>query len=165
MTENNAVTTATHDSATGELVITRQFGASRERVFRAFTDPDQLARWFGPVGFTVPRETVDLDPRPGGHQHFVMVKEDDPDLISPVNARFLEVVENELLIGTEEFIGIPGVQEATTMTLRIQFEDGGDGGTRLVIQQGPYAPALEPMAQAGWDGSFTKLDAFLAEAG
>ena len=165
MTENNAVTTATRDPATGELVISRDFGSPRERLFRAFTDPDQLARWFGPVGFTVPRETVDLDPRPGGHQHFVMVTEDDPELISPVNARFLEVVENELLIGTEEFIGVPGVQQPTTMTLRIEFENRGDGGSRLVIQQGPYAPAMEPMAKAGWDSSFTKLDVLLAEAG
>ncbi len=132
-------------------------------MFRAFTDPDQLARWYGPAGFTVPRETVDIDPRPGGHQHFVMVKEDDPEVTSPVNARFLEVVENDALIGTEEFIGVPGLQEPTTMTLRLEFEDLGEDRTRLVIKQGPYAAAMEPMAKNGWDSSFTKLDALLAE--
>ncbi len=163
MTDNDPVTTATHDASTGELVITRDFDAPREQVFRAFTDPDQLARWFGPVGFTVARETVDIDPQAGGHQHFVMVKEDDPELTSPVNARFLEVVENDALIGTEEFIGVPGLQEPTTMTLRIEFTDVGENRTRLVIQQGPYAAAMEPMAKDGWDSSFTKLDALLAE--
>lgn len=158
-----AVTTATHDAATGELVITRDFDVPRARLFRAFTDPDLLAQWYGPVGFTVPRETIELNARPGGHQHFVMVKDDDPQLTSPVNARFIDVVENEALIGTEEFIGVPGVQEPTTMTMRIEFQDVGDGRTRLVIQQGPYAAAMEPMAKDGWDSSFTKLDALLSQ--
>jgi uncharacterized protein YndB with AHSA1/START domain len=161
MTDSSAETTATHDTATGELVITRDFDAPRARLFRAFTDPDEIAEWFGPVGFTVPRESVELDPKPGGHQHFVMVKQDDPQVTSPVNARFLDVVENEALIGTEEFIGVPGVQEPTTMTLRIEFRDIGDDRTQLVIQQGPYAPAMELAARDGWDSSFTKLDALL----
>ena len=42
-------------TATEELVITRVFDAPRELVYRAFTDPDQLAQWFGPVGYSVPR--------------------------------------------------------------------------------------------------------------
>ncbi len=163
MTEHDPVTKATHDATTGELVISREFDAPREQVFRAFTDPDQLARWYGPVGFTVPRDGVDIDARAGGHQHFVMVKEDDPKLTSPVNVRFLEVVENDALIGTEEFIGVPGLQEPTTMTLRIEFAEAGANRTKLVIQQGPYAAAMEQMAKDGWDSSFTKLDALLAE--
>ena len=161
MTDSSAETTATHDATTGELVISRDFDAPRERLFRAFTDPDEIAEWFGPAGFTVPRETVELDPQPGGHQRFVMVKQDDPQLTSPVNARFLDVVENEALIGTEEFVGVPGVQQPTTMTLRIEFRDLGDGRTRLIIQQGPYAAAMESAAKDGWDSSFSKLDALL----
>lgn len=154
--------TTTH-STSGELILTRDFAAPRERVFLAFTDPDHLAQWYGPVGFSVPRDTVDLEPRPGGHQRFVMVKDDNPTLTSPVDARFTQVVENELLAGSEEFIGLPGVQEATTMTMRVEFRDVEGGGTRLVIQQGPYTPELEPAAKAGWESSFTKLDALLAE--
>lgn len=153
--------TTTH-STTGELIISRVFAAPREIVYRAFTDPDELARWFGPVGFSVPRDTVDVDPRPGGHQRFVMVKDDNPTVTSPVDARFTQVVENELLVGSEEFVGVPGVQEPTTMTMRLEFHDADGGGTRLVIQQGPYTPELEPMAKAGWESSFTKLDALLA---
>lgn len=66
------------------------------------------------------------------------------------------------LVGSEEFIGVPGVQEPTTMTMRLEFHDADGGGTRLVIQRGPYTPELEPMAKAGWESSFTKLDALLA---
>lgn len=143
-----------------ELVITRTFDAPRELVYRAFTDPDQLARWFGPVGFTVPRDTVDVDARVGGHQRLVMVSDDDPQLRSPVNATFTEVVENELLVGTEVIQGVPGL-EGVTMTARFEFHDEG-GRTRLVIRQGPFTEQMEDMTRQGWTSSFTKLDALLA---
>jgi len=159
LTETGVITS---HSKTGELIITRDFDAPRERVFRAFTDPDDLAGWFGPVGFSVPRDTVDIDPRPGGHQRFVMVNDENPTMTSPVDARFTQVVDNELLVGSEEFVGVPGVQDPTTMTMRLEFHDADGGGTKLVIQQGPYTPELEPMAKAGWESSFTKLDALLA---
>jgi uncharacterized protein YndB with AHSA1/START domain len=151
----------TDETATKELVITRVFDAPRELVYRAFTDPDQLAQWFGPVGFSVPRDTVDIDARTGGHQRFVMVSDDDPSMRSAVNARFTEVIENELLVGGEDWEGIPGAQESTGMYMRIEFHDEG-GKTRLVLRQGPYTEQVEGMARAGWDSSWTKLDALLA---
>jgi len=145
-----------------ELVISRVFDAPRELVYRAFTDPDQLALWFGPVGFTVPRDTVDLDVRVGGHQRFVMVGDDNPGWRSPVDITFTAVVENELLVGTEEFQGMPGVQPPTSMSMRLEFRDEPGGRTRLIITQGPYTRAGAQMAQAGWESSFTRLDPLLA---
>ncbi len=53
----------TQTAASQELIISRVFDAPRELVYRAFTDPDQLAQWFGPVGYSVPRDTVDIDAR------------------------------------------------------------------------------------------------------
>ncbi|MGD0608266.1 MAG: SRPBCC domain-containing protein, partial [Streptosporangiaceae bacterium] len=50
----------------------RVFDASRELVYRAFTDPGQLAQWFGPSGCSVPRDSIEIDARPGGHLRFVM---------------------------------------------------------------------------------------------
>src|ERR1022692_4800442 len=109
----------THPAKDNELVITKIFDAPRELVYRAFTDPDQLAQWFGPVGFSVPRDTVEIDARVGGQYKFVMVSDDDPSMAPPVNATFTEVVENELLAGSEEFVGVAGMQEPCTMnTLR-----------------------------------------------
>lgn len=138
-----------------ELEITRYFDAPRELVYRAFVDPDQLARWFGPVGWSVPRETVDIDARPGGHQRFVMVSDADPAMRSPVDARFIEVVENGLLVGSGELQGVE-------MRTRLEFHDEPDGRTRLVLRQGPYTMEMEGRAQEGWVTSFTKLDALLA---
>ena len=52
------------------IEITRIFDAPRELVYQAFTDPDQLAQWFGPVGCSVPRDSIEIDARPGGHLRF-----------------------------------------------------------------------------------------------
>jgi uncharacterized protein YndB with AHSA1/START domain len=141
------------------LEITRVFDAPRALVYQAFTDPDQLARWFGPVGWSVPRETVDIDARVGGHQRFVMVNDADPDSTSPVDGTFAEVVENELLVGTEE-VDIPG-QPKISMTVRLEFHDEG-GRTRLVLRQGPFVDEMFGGAREGWGSSFTKLDALLS---
>ena len=146
---------------TNELVITRTFDAPRELVYKAFTDPDQIAQWFGPVGFSVPRDTVSIDARVGGHQRLTMVSDDDPEMVSPVDSTFTEVIENELLVGTEKWEGVPGQQEGGEMYARIEFHDEG-GKTRLVIRQGPYTDEVLDMARQGWESSFTKLDALLA---
>ena len=150
------------DQATShELVITRIFDAPRELVYRAFTDPDQLAQWFGPVGFSVPRDTVDIDARVGGRQRFVMVSDENPGLRSAVDARFTEVIENELLVGTQEVEGVPGAQGLVTMSLRLEFHDDG-GKTRLLLRQGPFTKQMEDMSREGWNSSFTRLDTLLA---
>ena len=138
-----------------DLVITRIFDAPRAMVYRAFVDPDQLARWFGPVGWTVPRETVSIDARVGGHQRFVMVNEENPQQTSPANGIFVEVRENELLVG-EEVVG------DVTMRLRLEFHDEPDGRTRLVLTQGPFPAEVEGNARVGWNSSFTKLEKLLA---
>ena len=52
----------------GDLVITRDFGAPRELVFRAWTEAEHFARWFGPRGATLP--FCRLDARPGGRLHY-----------------------------------------------------------------------------------------------
>jgi uncharacterized protein YndB with AHSA1/START domain len=140
-----------------ELVITRTFDAPRALVYRAFTDPDQLAAWFGPAGFSVPRETVEIDARPGGVERFTMVSDTDPAMASPVNARFTEVIENELLVGVEA-----GPGPAASMTLRIEFHEEPGDRTRLVIRQGPFPGEIADMAREGWLSSFPKLDKLLA---
>jgi len=145
-----------------ELVIEREFDAPRDRVYRAFVDPDQLAAWFGPVGYSVPRDTVDIDARPGGHQRFVMVSDTNPEERSPVDATFSEVIEHELLMGEERVEGIPGFPDSVVMRVRLEFHDAGEGRTRLVVRQGPYDPSFLEMARAGWESSFTKLDGLLA---
>ena len=144
-----------------ELVITRIFDAPRELVYRAFTDPDQLAAWFGPVGWSVPRDSVDMDVRVGGHQRFTMVNDEDPSMTSPANATFIEVIENELLVGEESVAHIPDFG-ADVLRLRIELHDEEGGRTRLVLTQSPFPEAMSDGAREGWGSSFTKLDKLLA---
>jgi uncharacterized protein YndB with AHSA1/START domain len=145
---------------TNELVITRVFDAPRELVYRAFVDPDELAQWFAPVGWSVPRDSVSVDPRVGGHQVFTMVNDDDPTQTSPVRAVFTELVENELLVGTQD-VDMSDGASTEKFSLRLEFHDEGDK-TRLVLRQGPYRPEMKSNARDGWESSFTKLDALLA---
>ncbi len=141
------------------IELTRIFDAPRELVYRAFTDPDQLARWFGPVGCRVPRDSIEVDARVGGHLRFVMTA---PDGRSPVDATFTEVVENELLAAAMEASGIPGVAGRLRAHLRLEFHDEGDRKTRLELRQGPFATGqLGPDTRTGWESSFTKLDVLL----
>jgi uncharacterized protein YndB with AHSA1/START domain len=147
-----------------ELVIERVFDAPRELVWQAFTDPDQFARWFGPVGYSVPREGVEIDVRVGGHQKFTM-KADDAS--GPAGEEsdgvFTEVVERELLVVHEDVEGeMAEILGTDRLTMRLEFHDE-DGKTRLVLRQGPFGEEMLGNAHEGWNSSFTKLDTLLAE--
>lgn len=149
-----------------DLIIERLFDAPRDVVYQAFVDPDQLARWFGPIAFACPRDTIEVDARPGGRYRMTMVNRADPSQQSPINAVFDEVRENELLVGHEELMGELAETFGTDrMSLRVEFHDRGER-TLVRLVQGPYDEKFEPMARAGWNGSFTKLDnIFLARLG
>ena len=146
-----------------ELVIERVFDAPRELVWKALTDPDQVAEWFGPEGYHVPRDSVSMDIRPGGHQRLEMVPDSDeypPG--GPTDATVDEVVALELLVTHEEFEGEMAEMFGTNrMSTRIELHDD-DGKTRLVVRQGPYKDDFAGMAREGWQSSFTKLDRVLA---
>jgi uncharacterized protein YndB with AHSA1/START domain len=147
---------------TEEITISRIFDAPPELVYRAFVDPDQLCLWFGPLGYSVPCETVQIDARPGGFQRFVIISDDDPAQRSAVETTLTEVVENKLLVSHDEITGIPGTTGAVSYRLRLEFhEEGGGQQTRLELRQGPFAANMAGEAKSGWDGSFTKLDSLL----
>lgn len=57
--------TAAETTADREIVLTRVLDASRERVFEAFTDPQQVTRWWGPTGFSITLEKMDDRCGPG----------------------------------------------------------------------------------------------------
>lgn len=149
-----------------DLVLERLFDAPHQVVYDAFVDPDQLARWFGPIGFACPRSTIEVDPRPGGPYKMTMVNQDDPNQVSPINAVFDEVEPGRLLVGHEDITGELATLFGTDrMNLRIEFEDRGEQ-TLVRVVQGPYDEKWEPMARAGWNASFTKLDnVFLVRLG
>jgi uncharacterized protein YndB with AHSA1/START domain len=145
------------DAAKQEITLSRVFDASPELVYRAFVDPDQLCLWFGPEGFSVPCESVQIDARPGGFQRFTLESDADPAVRSRVDATFAEVVENELLAGHQEIEGTPG----TRIMLRLEFQQETHGNTRLDLRQGPFTEELGEATKAGWESSFVRLDSLL----
>ena len=146
---------------TYEVEISRYFDAPPEIVYRAFTDPEQLAQWFGPLAFHVPLASVDVDIRPGGHWKMTMVSHVGPEMNAPVSATFSEVVENRLLVGYEVAENIPGIEDGTKFSLSIEFVPEGDG-TRLELRQGPFGEEHKEMSEIGWNQSLAKLDGLLA---
>src|SRR5690606_6855999 len=82
-----------------ELVLTRIFAAPREKVFRAWTDPELLKEWLVPRPWTA--ASVQLDLRPGGASLCVMREPDGKEYPNP--GVYLEVVENEKLVFTDAY--------------------------------------------------------------
>ena len=99
----------------------RVFEAPRERVFRAWTDPEQLKRWWGPKGFT--NTFHEFDPRPGGHWRFFMHGPDGTDY--PNHSTFVEITEPERIV----FDHITGPRFRVIATFVVE-----GGRTRLTIR-------------------------------
>src|SRR5260370_20517285 len=82
-----------------ELVLSRIINAPRERVFKAWTDPELLKQWFAPLPYTTP--VAALDVRPGAPNLIVMP---DPDRKQfPNRGVYLGVIENEPLVFTSAY--------------------------------------------------------------
>jgi len=109
-----------------ELVLVRIIDAPREKLFRAWTDPDLLKQWFAPRPYTVP--VAKLDVRPGGTAGIVMRSPDGEDM--PVPGVYLEVVKNERIVLTDAYTEAWKPSEKPFMTSIITFEDIGGGKTK-----------------------------------
>jgi len=151
-----------NDASTHEISLSRRFDAPRELVYRAFVDPDQLCEWYGPDGFYVPCETVQIDARAGGFQRFVMEHVEDPaGGRYQVEVTLSAVVENELLDGHQEVDRIGSAGPADRTRLRLEFAEEANGTTRLELRQGPFAEGTGQDAAARWESSFKNLDSLL----
>ncbi|MEA2640074.1 MAG: hypothetical protein QOF51_1468 [Chloroflexota bacterium] len=91
MVASSSEPTATADR---EIVVSRVLDAPRELVFKAWIDPQHVAQWWGPTGFTT--TTHEMDVRPGGVWRFIMHGPDGVDY--PNWIKYLEVVEPERLV-------------------------------------------------------------------
>jgi len=138
-----------------QVLITRIFDAPRELVFRAWTDPDQIAQWFGPEHFDTPRETVEIDLRIGGRYELTMVQRHSGARF-PVRYEIVELDPPRLLGLRSEPIPEVGIHGETFT--RVELHDHGDK-TRMTLSDGPYTEAGH--AEAGWHAAFGKLDALV----
>jgi uncharacterized protein YndB with AHSA1/START domain len=80
-----------------EITITRVFDAPRELVFKAWTDPEHLAKWFGPAGMEIPRDSVEVDARVGGRFALRMVQPTSGRQFD-LDYEILEIAEPEPLV-------------------------------------------------------------------
>jgi uncharacterized protein YndB with AHSA1/START domain len=145
-----------------DLTLTRTFDAPRAMVWKAWTDPAELARWWGPGQFTNPVCKVDL--RPGGAIYIEMRAPDGA--VHPMGGEFREIVEPERLVLVTAALdsnGQPMFEVLNTVT----FDDAG-GKTRLtmraqVLKTTAAAPQYLRGMREGWTQSLERLAHYLAK--
>ena len=124
------------------IAITRVYDAPRELVWKAWTEPDQLARWWGRRGWNAVRSTITMDVRPGGAFYVNTVSADGAELAT--DGVYREVVEPErLVLGNAE-------GALTTVT----FTDLGDGRTEMTFQT---TATMGERAAGGLASAFDRL--------
>jgi uncharacterized protein YndB with AHSA1/START domain len=140
------------------VVIERELDAPRELVWKAWTDPDEVARWWGPEHFTTPREKIEFDLRPGGVCRLTMVGPDGEEY--PSDGHFGVVEPPERLSFGEQSTEHPMIESGETT---IELIDLGDGRTKVIVTSRMIcAEELPRMAQMGWGSQLDKLDRLLA---
>lgn len=140
------------------VVIERVFDAPRELVWAAWTDPDQIAKWWGPEHFTTPREKIEIDLRPGGVCRMTMVGPDGDEF--PNDGHFTVVEAPARLAFAEDETDHPMVGASETS---VEFVGLDGGATKVVLTSRMMcAEELVAMAEAGWSSQFDKLDRLLA---
>jgi uncharacterized protein YndB with AHSA1/START domain len=136
-----------------EIKQERMFDAPRELVFRAYTDPEMLAQWWGPNGYTTRVDQLEL--RPGGKWRFVQHDPDGNEFA--FRGEYREVLPPERLVGTFEFEGMPGHIAVEAMTLQEI-----DGGTKLTaLMSFDTQEERDGMIESGMEqGASESLDRF-----
>ena len=140
-----------------EIRIERIFNASRDRVWKAMTDPELVAEWWGRGNKLVIEK---LEVKRGGHWRFV---EHSAEGVHGFEGRFREVTPPERVVQTFEWDGMPGYVIVNTMTL----QDLGDGRTKMVTTSLFHTTEerdgfLQSGMEGGMNQSYEALDRVLA---
>jgi uncharacterized protein YndB with AHSA1/START domain len=152
-------------ASTNELSITRTIAAPRAAVWRCWTEPELLKRWYCPKPWQVTEASLDL--RPGGRMNTVF---EGPDGERHDNKGiFLEIVPMERLIFTDAFTeGFMPKDGAPFMTGSVHLSDAPDGGT--VMRWGGHHWTADDKAKHeamgfhdGWNAAATQLDELAQE--
>jgi uncharacterized protein YndB with AHSA1/START domain len=111
-----------------EIVLTRVINAPRELVFRAWTDPEQIPKWFGPSGFVCTTHEIDI--RVGGRWRFDMRGPDGT--MYPNRMVFLEIRSPEIIVMNH---GHDVDDDPTRFRVTITFDEQKDKKTVLTLRQ------------------------------
>jgi uncharacterized protein YndB with AHSA1/START domain len=154
-----ARSSAALESAERELVITRVFDAPRSLVWKAWAEPERMACWAGPRGFTV--TACEIGSRPG--ETFRMTMRSPEGTEHRVRGIYHEIIEGERLVYTWAWVdadGNPGHETLITIT----FADKG-AKTRLTLHQSIFeSVGARDAHRGGWDSSLDCLAEYLATA-
>lgn len=152
-----------------EIVITRVFDAPLDLVWKAWTDPEHVMRWWGPKDFTSPSCKMDL--RVGGSYLFCMRSPEGDDYWS--TGTFEEIAPKERIVYTDSFADeqgnvVPpshyGMGDDSPMDLLVTltFEEEA-GKTKLTLTQSGFPEGeMAELSEAGWNESLDKLADSLA---
>ena len=148
-----------------QLVLERIFDAPRNLVWQAWTDPEQMMRWWGPKSFTC--STYQIDLRVGGRYLFSMRSPEGQDFWG--TGEFREVVPFERLVWTDSFADSQGNVVSAAhygmaadfpleLLVTVTLEEIGDGQTRMVLTHaGLPTGEISDQTAASWNESFDKL--------
>jgi uncharacterized protein YndB with AHSA1/START domain len=140
--------------------LTRIIDAPREEVFRAWTEPEQIRRWWGPGEFTCPEADVDL--RPGGSYKLAMQPiAGDPFLVVGI---YREVDPPARLVYTWRWETGPAADGSESL-VTVEFNRIGDQ-TELVLTHTDFPASHGPAPyQMGWEGGLDKFEAIFMGSG
>jgi uncharacterized protein YndB with AHSA1/START domain len=139
----------------GELRYRRVHQAPRELVFDCMTRPEHLTRFWGPTGTTTPIDGITVELRPGGRFETMMVNDSDGGVYT-MRAVYVEVSRPDRLVWTEA-----DVEGGMTTTVTFVALDG-DRTEVTTHQTNVPPPVRAPEAQAGFQTSLDRFDAYLA---
>jgi uncharacterized protein YndB with AHSA1/START domain len=133
------------------LVLRRTYKASRERLFDAFTDPEEIKKWYAPVeGWAVSVAEVDL--RVGGSYHFEFGPPGEPAIVE--YGRYIEIVRGEKLVWEMDLKGRTSDEQTVTV---VEFLDR-DGMTEVVVTEEGYSSKhVRDMHVGGWSRMLDQL--------
>ncbi len=136
------------------LTIRRRFKAAPERVYRAWTEPAQVARWFGPGGITV-LEAV-FEPSVGGR--FMIHARGANGEDHRVSGTIREVIPNSKVAYTWAWQSTPERQSLVT----VEFKPDGDGTLLVLTHEQFFDEDARDRHNGGWNAALDKLEAYLA---
>jgi uncharacterized protein YndB with AHSA1/START domain len=141
------------------LRLERSLPAPRAAVYRALTDPEELAKWWGPRGFTAP--SVQFDPQVGGGYRIAMQPPDGA--LFHLSGEFREVQRPARLAYTFRWDPPHPDDRETVVTLSLEHR-GKETDVRLT--QGEFATEERyALHEAGWTESFERLEQVLMSQG
>ena len=135
------------------LTLKRRLNAPAEKVYAAWTQPEQIAKWFGPDAGPVTRAETDL--RVGGRYTIVFHSEDGEE--HHVSGVYREVIPNEKLNFTWAWRTMPERESLVTILIK----PDGEGSLLTLIHEQFFDEAARDRHEYGWNGCLDKLVLFL----